>query len=253
MDSSSFNTLFTGKFFLKLNEVDSTNNFLKDLITNTKPLEGTVILAETQMEGRGQMGTSWLAQPNMNITMSLLYQPKWINVQDQFIISAMVSWSIFEVISELLPNRKVEVKWPNDIMIDRQKVGGVLIENSIRGAEIQNSIIGIGLNVLQEDFGPINNATSLSLKGYTGTVEWTTKRLIEIIEKNYLLLKKGEESELMQHYHEVLLGKDEELKYKAKGIEFLGVIKKVNKDGRLEIQTENGIRSFYHKEVEFLL
>lgn len=253
MDSTSFNTLFTGKFFLKLNEIDSTNNFLKDLITNSKPLEGTVILAESQKAGRGQMGTSWITQPNANITLSILYQPKWLKVQDQFLISAMTSWAIYELISELLPSEKIEVKWPNDIMIDRQKVCGVLIENSIRGEIIQNSIIGIGLNVLQKDFGSIKNASSLSLKGYGGTVEWVTKRLVEIMEKNYMLLKSGKGLELMKSYHEVLLGKDEELRYKEKGVEFFGKIRKVCKDGKLIVETENGLKHYYHKEVELLL
>lgn len=253
MDSSSFNTLFTGKFLINLNEIDSTNNFMKNWVSNNAPIEGTVILAESQTSGRGQAGTSWQSKPGDNITMSLLYQPKFIAARDQFALSAMVALSVYELISEFLPQSHVEVKWPNDIMADRQKICGILIENSIQGSHLQNSIIGIGLNVLQKDFGDLTTATSLYLKGFSGEKAKVLIRLMEILEKNYLFLKSGKSKNILEQYHQVLLGKDEIMKFSDHRTEFYGVIQGVEDDGRLAISSGDGIRHFYHKEVVFLL
>ena len=248
----SVNTLFTGKFLIKLNEIDSTNNFLKNWISNNAPIEGAVILAEQQTAGRGQAGTSWQSIANQNITMSLLYLPKMVMAKDQFVISAMIALSIYEVLNELLPNHLVEIKWPNDIMVDHQKICGVLIENTIQGAYIQNCIIGIGLNVLQDDFENLPFATSMYLKGYLGNIETVIKRLLETIEKNYLFLKTGKNKEIFDQYHEVLMGKGQSLKFSDLHSEFSGIIQKVAPDGRLAILTDQGTKCFYHKEVVFL-
>lgn len=248
----SVNTLFTGKFLIKLNEIDSTNNYLRYWISNNAPIEGAVILAEQQTAGRGQAGTSWQSLANQNITMSLLYQPKTILAKDQFVLSAMIALSIYETLQEFLPNNEVKIKWPNDILVDQQKICGVLIENSIQGSYIQNCIIGIGLNVLQIDFENLPTATSMSLKGYQGNIETVIKRLLEIIEKNYLFLKTGKNKEIFERYHQVLLGKDQLLKFSDLSTEFMGTIQKVAPDGRLEILTDQGSRFFYHKEVVFL-
>ncbi len=248
----SLNTLFTGKFLIKLNEIDSTNNYLKSWISNNAPIEGAVILAEQQTAGRGQAGTSWQSTTGQNITMSLLYIPKMILAKDQFVLSAMIALSIYELLEEFLPHQTIEIKWPNDIMVNQKKICGVLIENSIQGAYIQNCIIGIGLNVLQEDFENLPSATSMYLNGYEGNIENVLKRLLEIIEKNYLFLKTGKNKEIFNRYHKVLLGKDRPRKFSDLTSEFTGMIQKVASDGRLEILTDHGIRYFYHKEVVFL-
>lgn len=252
MDSSSINTLFTGKFLIKLSEIDSTNNFLKNWLSNNAPTDGTVILAEHQTAGRGQAGTSWQSMPGENITMSLLYQPKFILAKDQFVLSAMVACSVYELLSEFFSSHRVEIKWPNDIMIDKQKICGVLIENSIQGSHLQNSIIGIGLNVLQKNFQDLNTATSMHLKGYEGDTGRVLKRLLELLEKNYLLLKAGRGDVILEQYHQVLLGKGEIRKFSDHQSEFYGIIQGVAPDGRLEISSGDGNRFFYHKEVVFL-
>ena len=248
----SVNTLFTGKFLIKLNEIDSTNNYLKNWISNNAPIEGLVILAEQQTAGRGQAGTSWQSVSNQNITMSLLYLPKTILAKDQFVLSVMIALSIYETLEEFLPNKLVEIKWPNDILIDQQKICGVLIENSIQGAYIQNCIIGIGINVLQDHFENLPNATSMYLKGYQGNIETVLKRLFEMIEKNYLFLKAGKNTEIFERYHNALYGKDCLLNFSDLNSDFMGTIQKVATDGRLEILTKQGNRYFYHKEVVFL-
>lgn len=253
MEPYKLNTLFTGKFLLKLNEIDSTNNFLKNWISNNAPIEGAVILAEHQTAGRGQMGTSWQSKPGENITMSLLYQPKFLKAQDQFLLSACIANAIFETIQSYLPQHLVEVKWPNDIMVNRKKICGILIENSIQGTSLHNSIIGIGLNVHQTNFENLDTATSLDLEGFVGNKDQVLKTLLENIEAAYLLLKSGKSEEIVAKYHSVLLGKGQLMKFSDSQGDFFGIIEGIQSDGKIEISASDGSRYYYHKEVMFHL
>ncbi|MCZ2393170.1 MAG: biotin--[acetyl-CoA-carboxylase] ligase [Chitinophagales bacterium] len=238
---------------MQLNEIDSTNNFMKLWMSNNKPIEGAVIMTYKQTSGRGQLGTSWQSEPFKNIIMSLLYIPKFLPVQKQFYLSICIAYSIYETLKEFLPEKLIEVKWPNDILIDNKKVCGVLIENGIQNAVLQYSIIGIGLNVLQEYFFNLPQATSMKLNGYEGDINSVIKRLFECIEKNYLLLKNGQIQVLRDRYHDVLFGKDKLMKMSDLKNEFWGTIRKVLDDGSIQIETSNHIRTFYHKEVIFFL
>lgn len=253
MEPYKLNTLFTGKFLIKLNEIDSTNYFLRNWISNNAPIEGAVILAEHQTAGRGQMGTSWQSQLGQNITLSLLYQPKFLKAQEQFVLSACVAYAIYETVQYFLPQHLVEVKWPNDIMVNRKKICGILIENSIQGSTLHNSIIGIGLNVHQDIFEDLDTATSLKNEGFIGEKEEVLKYLLEKIEALYLQLKIQKYQDIIDQYHQVLLGRGVLMKFKDANGEFFGIIEGIQLDGRIEISTSDGSRFYYHKEVVFCL
>lgn len=246
------NTLFTGKFLIHLNEIDSTNSFLKLWLSKNKPIDGAVIMADSQSSGRGQIGTSWQSEPFQNITMSLLYLPKFLPVQKQFDLSICIAYSLYETLKEFLPEKLIEVKWPNDILIDTKKVCGILIENSIQGSTLQYSIIGIGLNVLQESFVDLPNASSLKLNGYQGNLEEVFNRLCEIIEKNYLLIKAGQSKILWKKYHEVLFGKDKLILMSDNERNFYGKVIGVLENGAIQVEDAGQLRTFYHKELRFL-
>jgi len=253
LDTNYLNTFFTGKFLMKLDEIDSTNNFLKAWVANNKPIEGTVILTEKQNAGRGQAGTSWQSKSGENITLSVLYTPSFLEARNQFVLSAAVALGVYEAVSAVLPSKMVKIKWPNDILLENKKVCGILIENSLMGSYLQNSIIGIGLNVLQTDFGDLSLATSLKKEGYTGEVDNVIKILLENLEAQYLRLKSGRYESILEDYHAHLLGKDEVRSFIADDVSFEGIIQGVENDGRLRISTTNGDRLFYHKEVSFVL
>ncbi len=133
-----------------LDEVDSTNTWLT---ANAMDLaDGTAIMARAQTSGRGQRGTSWESAPGKNLTLSLLLNPKGLPAAKSFILSEAVAVAVAETIEMVEPDVKVSIKWPNDIYVENLKLGGILIENSLRGEEVGHSIIGLGLNVNQEEF-----------------------------------------------------------------------------------------------------
>lgn len=128
---------------------------------------GAVVMARTQTGGRGQRGNVWSASgEGVNLTFSLVIKPTHIAVYEQFMISMMTALASAEAISSY-EGVECLVKWPNDLYVDNNKIGGILIEHQLMGSEmITRSVIGVGINVGQMEFSSgIPNPTSLSLLG----------------------------------------------------------------------------------------
>lgn len=255
MQNNIFSGLFVGQNFVTLKEVDSTNNFLKDLASNSKPLmEGTVIMAEKQYAGRGQQQNGWHAEPGKNLTFSLLLKPHFLPVTDQFDMVRAVSLGVYDALKPLLGDQ-LKIKWPNDIYYADYKLGGMLIENLIQGNQIKNAIIGIGLNVNQERF-PADLPHARSIKQILHE-DYDLKALLsEIcrhIEAYYLNLKAGKISFVRKTYLSRLYWLNEKKSFKTQNTVFSGVIIDVKDNGKLVIQNNNSEENeFSLKEIEFL-
>ncbi|MCR8560821.1 biotin--[acetyl-CoA-carboxylase] ligase [Mucilaginibacter sp. BJC16-A38] len=255
MQNNIFSGLFVGQNFVTIKEVDSTNNFLKELASNSKPvIEGTVIMAESQYAGRGQQQNGWHAEPGKNLTFSLLLKPAFLAITDQFDLTRAVSLGVFDVLQPLL-GHQLRIKWPNDIYYSDQKLGGMLIENMIQGGQIKNAIVGIGLNINQEQF-PKNLPNAVSVKQILHR-DYDLKILLsEIcrhIEKYYLDLKAGKISFVRNEYLNRLYRLNEEKVYRSKDGIFKGIIRDVKDNGILVVENNNKEEiEFSLKEIEFL-
>ena len=237
-----------------LKEVDSTNTFLKNLLSNSKPVpEGTVIMAEHQFAGRGQRENTWHAQPGKNLTFSLLLNPAFLSAQQQFDLTRVISLGVYEALYPLLRDG-LKIKWPNDIYYGDNKLGGMLIENILHGNQIKHAIIGIGINVNQEDFPKgATNATSISKILQT---DYELKNILaEIcnhIEGFYLHLKAGRVEFVRNKYLSRLYWLNERRSFKSNGQVFEGIIKNVEPAGLLIIDKDAGEEVYNLKEIEFL-
>lgn len=252
MDINISNTFFTGKFLLQLPETPSTNSYAKEWLTKNKPIEGAVILTENQTAGRGQAGNSWIADSGLNLTFSILYHPKFLAIQKQFILSMAIANGVRDALQSFLPEKKISVKWPNDIYAGNKKLGGILIENVLSGNSFQTAIIGIGINIYQSAFYELSAATSLVLEGWNGDKWKVLESVLQQVEKNYLLLKSGDVRRLHKAYLSQQWRMDELITFQDKDGEFEGKIYDIAADGALQIMTETGIRSYYFKEVAWL-
>lgn len=239
---------------IKLSATDSTNAYLKDLMSNNNLGDFTVVMAHTQLKGRGQMGTQWLSEPGKNLTFSVLVKAQDIKVSDQFLLNIFVSLAIYETLSQLqVPDLKI--KWPNDIMSGHSKICGILIENMLSGQHIQASIIGIGLNVNQITFNNLPNVSSLKLLlGKTLNLE---ELLFNIIGNLKSLFGKSVESDrksLFKMYEARLFRKDKPSTFSnQKDERFMGFIKGVSGEGRLKVLLEDDVlKEFNLKEVKLL-
>ena len=125
MQNNIFSGLFVGQNLISIKEVDSTNTFLKNLVANSKPVpEGTVIMAESQYAGRGQQQNGWHSEPGKNLTFSLLLNPAFLAVTDQFDLTRVVSLGVYDALEPILGNN-LKIKWPNDIYYGDKKLGGI--------------------------------------------------------------------------------------------------------------------------------
>jgi BirA family biotin operon repressor/biotin-[acetyl-CoA-carboxylase] ligase len=254
LQNNTFSGLFVGQNLLTLKEVDSTNNFLKNLLSNSKPVpEGTVIMAETQFAGRGQQQNKWHSEPGKNLTFSVLLKPSFLMANDQFDLVRAISLGVFDALHPLLGDQ-LKIKWPNDIYYTDKKLGGMLIENLLQGAQIKNSIIGIGLNINQEHFtGEAGNAVSLKQilqKDYD--LRSLLADICNNIEAWYLNLKAGKTSFIRENYLNRLYWFNKNARFKAGDETFNGTIKGVKENGLLVIQRDNQEITYNFKEIEFL-
>lgn len=239
---------------IKLSAIDSTNSYLKNLAVEEFPESFTVVVAEHQLSGRGQMGTVWESDSGRNLTFSVLVNFSKFKITDQFYLSMAVALAVVAVLKEYVKN-KLYVKWPNDILADRNKLAGILIENVLSGHFIKYCVIGIGLNVNQEQFSnEIINVTSL--KKIVGHNIQKDELLVNIVnslkhyinhveKKNFILLKEEYIASLYKYNVPAMFQGN-------LGTQFLGKIIDVSEDGRLVVELENEkTRKFNLKEIKF--
>ena len=144
------------------------------------------------------------------------------------------------------------MKWPNDLYFGDQKLGGVLIENSLGGAKIQHSIVGMGLNVNQEQFG-VGTATSLArlTGGRCYPLPAVAARLLECLERRYLQLRAGQLGTLRQAYLQSLYRYQETHSFEVDGRLVAGQIVGVDEDGRLAVAIGGELRRFGLQEIRY--
>ncbi len=254
LQNNIFSGLFVGQNLLTLKEVDSTNNFLKHLLSNSKPVpEGTVIMAESQYAGRGQQNNQWHAEPGKNLTFSVLLKPSFLSVSAQFDLTRAISLSVYDALCPLLGD-ELKIKWPNDIYYGDKKLGGMLIENILQGSQIKSSVIGIGINVNQENFPPgAGKATSIKQilhKDYQ--LRDILAQICNNIEAQYLNLKAGKLNFVRNTYLTRLYWYNQTKRFKAAGVDFEGEITGVKDNGLLVVSQNNTEHTYNLKEIEFL-
>ncbi len=244
--------LFFGKKVLFLPQCHSTNEELLTLAKKSNEPEGFVLYTDHQEKGRGQRGNVWIDEPGKNILMSILLKPSFLNPSNQYFLNLIVGLSVVDVLRDLIPMSSYLLKWPNDIYVDDKKLGGILIESSLKGTKLEYSVLGIGMNVNQSGFNLLN-ATSLFLetKNQFNRFE-LMESLLQHLEKWYLKLKEGKEEMILAAYHEKLLWKDEVHTFRIDNRVQEGIIRGIDKQGRLMLGMEAGDRLFNIKEIEFL-
>jgi BirA family transcriptional regulator, biotin operon repressor / biotin---[acetyl-CoA-carboxylase] ligase len=229
--------------------VDSTNNYMTNLVYDGKISHGMVILADKQTNGRGQRNATWQSKAKKNLLVSYYTQYKHLKITEQFLIAQYVSSAIHSYLCTLGIN--AEIKWPNDIIVNKKKICGVLIENQIQGQLIKGSIVGIGLNINQEDFEE-NSITSLKLltkKEFD--ISKTLDELLLHLNRFFDMLT-SQKVLLKNYYLNNLWLFEVKGNFRSKNEDFEGIIKGTDEYGRLKIEINQKIKIFDLKEIIFL-
>ncbi|MFI1745475.1 biotin--[acetyl-CoA-carboxylase] ligase [Thalassobellus sediminis] len=238
---------------IKLNAIDSTNNYLRKLINETDVADYTVVMTEKQTQGRGQMGTVWDSDTGKNLMFSVFKDLNMYDVEFPFYISMAISLAILKTFKTLnIPD--LHIKWPNDILSADKKICGILIENVIKN-KLNSTIIGIGINANQTEFKNLPKASSL--KKITG-VHYNLDEILQLVlkyTKEYSsLLEQGKYDFVKNEYETNLFRKNKPSTFKnAEGVLFSGFIKGVTKYGKLQVILEDEIvKKFDLKEITLL-
>lgn len=239
---------------IKLDATDSTNTYLKKMLLSEPLNDLTVIVADNQLKGRGQMGTHWESQPGKNLTFSILKKMEGLHIDTRFRLNICISLAMVATLTQLqLPD--VKIKWPNDILSGTSKICGILIENILLGNQIQSSIIGIGLNVNQLTFGNLNNVSSLKLLlGRTFDLEELLHKILMNLKRTFFHVEGKFSESLWNEYEELLFRKDKPSTFRdSTGILFMGFIRGVSKEGKLRVMLEDKIlKEFDLKEIRLM-
>lgn len=240
---------------VKLNAINSTNTFLKDLARESNVENYTVVVAENQTNGKGQFDNKWISERGKNLTFSIICKFNDLSVNNAFYLNCAISLAIYTVLKEYIPNR-LTVKWPNDILSFQKKLCGILIENVVSTDKIQQAIVGVGLNVNQEIFpNSLPNATSLKLSaGNDFDKGMLLKKLIEEIIAQVELIIGKQFKLLKQSYESVLYKKDEPAMFKnVLNENFMGKILGITEQGNLVVELDNDrIETYDLKEIQFM-
>lgn len=239
---------------IKLDATDSTNSYLRRLLSSTVPEDYTVITAKRQTQGRGQMGAKWQSESSKNLTFSVLRTHLGLPVGDSFVLNLCVSIAVYTVLkANKVP--ELSIKWPNDILSGRSKICGILIENSLSGNKINTSIIGIGLNVNQLSFEMLQNVSSLQLLlGKIFDLDVLLHDIVNQLKKVFLGFEQKDADHLWADYEKLLFRKGKPSTFENNdGERFMGFIKGVSKDGKLIVSLEDAVlKTFDLKEVKLL-
>ena len=238
---------------IKLDAIDSTNEFLKGL-SNKQQLENfTVVTAETQTKGKGQMGAVWRSESSKNVIMSLLIKDFLKDIYDIFNLNSIVSLAVIEAL-ELYNIPNLSIKWPNDIMSYNKKIGGILIENTIKSDGKIHSIVGLGLNVNQTNFEILPKASSLAvICNALFDREEILLSVCNSIEKKVTAYKQ-DSATLWEEYSSKLYKKGIPMPFSdLKKQNFMGIIQGVSSLGKLQVLMEDdSIDEFDIKEIQML-
>lgn len=188
-------------WLINLPIVDSTNNYAMQLIQDGLAYHGMVVTTMEQTNGKGQRGKTWLSRPRENVIMSIVIDPQ--SYMDVYWLSFMLPIAVCKAIQTVVPECQINIKWPNDIYVGKQKIAGILIENVFRGSTIKHTVVGVGINANQVDFEPMER-TPISLYNILG-YKVDIISVISAVRESILLHAKITEFELLIKLYNDLL------------------------------------------------
>tara|TARA_X000001036_G_scaffold57925_2_gene47617 strand:- start:187 stop:945 length:759 start_codon:yes stop_codon:yes gene_type:complete len=244
-------TQFTGKNVIYLPQCHSTNTEMQTFLKKTTLNEGTVLLTDFQIKGRGQLNDKWISQKGKNILMSILLNPTFLSVNKRFYLTIILGLATNEALG-LFIRQDLKIKWPNDVYAGDNKIAGILIEAYVSKKSVDNMIIGVGVNINQKEFGKLKATSVLLETGLYQHRDHIMELILLSLEKWYQKLKNKEYEEIILKYHSLLFWRNEKHTFSIQGELTEGKIKGINDQGQLIVEIKGKERIFNHKELIFI-
>jgi len=234
------------------NILDSTNKEAHRLLAEGRVENGLTLLARHQTDGRGQLGRTWISEPDTHLAMTIIHQPARMSPSELPTLGMKVSLAIVKALKDLDPQINPLIKWPNDIYVDGKKLSGILIENSLSGSSVQHSIIGIGMNINESSFPPeIPNATSLLL--ITSQV-CNILNVAELVRKQVLSILQSSPPNWKEIYDEYIFGKEKRNLFESNQDRFYACVEGVSLEGALILRIDTvEVRTYLSHQVKWIV
>ena len=240
-----------------LDTTASTNDDARD----EKYREGDVVWADFQTAGRGQRGHEWHSRKGKNLTFSVVLEPLFVPIAEQFAVSEVVALALVDMLSDY--GIEAKIKWTNDIYVGDRKLVGILIEHSLAPSTLRRTIVGVGINVNQTEFdSSLPNPVSMAqLLGRELDAEAILGCFLAHLQRNYEALREhqsaadGQPSALHARYNSLLYRKGEFHTFALPGGErFSAKITGTAPSGALRLEQRDGkTKDYLFKEVEFII
>jgi len=238
-----------GSNIIFLPEADSTNNYIAKLVSEGNISHGTVILAEKQTAGRGQRGNTWQTATENQFTVSIYLSTAFLSVHHAPYLNKALAVGVAQAVKAVL-GEAVRLKWPNDILVNDKKLGGILIEGNIKNQSLEYVIFGLGINLKKET--AVEKSTSLQDFGLECSPFEFLTLLLPKIQMQFELCQQFAFKEIQKQYLDFLwrLNEDQVIVNQENEL-FMGRIIDVDETGSVIIQSNEGISTFGLQEVKF--
>ena len=248
---SRLDTQWLGKEIVYKEVVGSTNAEVRKLAEDGAK-DGLLVVADSQTQGKGRRGRIWESPKGTNLYFSMLLKPEF-EPDKASMITLVAAYSVAKVIRETT-GLDAKIKWPNDIVVGKKKVCGILTEMSMERDYIHHVVVGIGINVNEEKFLEELEEMATSLKKEKGCLVSRANLLSAILlqfEADYLKFLAMEDLRpFLDEYNKILVNKGALVKVLDPKGEFSGIAGGIGADGRLIVFKENGqIEAVYAGEV----
>jgi len=243
--------LILGKNWWRVDEVDSTNSWVKRELAKKDIQNGSVFQTTFQRNGRGQQNKRWQSEKKSNALFSVVYDVSRLDLRHLPSLNFAVSLACYDALQEYIPQKSLKIKWPNDIYFGDHKLAGILIENMI-GRNHRYSIIGIGVNVNQDKFpNYLQHATSLKrITGLIIKVESVIEALVRLLNKRVNdLIEKNNVQPLREQYVSNLYQLHKNLRFEHESETHLATLVGVDPIGRIVFASDGKTSAFAHGEI----
>ena len=244
-------TQFLGKTVIYLPQCHSTNTEIQTFLKKMTLNEGSILVTDFQINGRGQQNNKWLSQKGKNILMSILLKPTFLRLNKQFYLNIITCLATTDAL-EVFTGNNLKIKWPNDIYAGINKIAGILLEASVSKRNIDHTIIGLGVNINQQEFGGLKATSVLLETGSTQRIDNIMELILLSLEKWYQKLKNRDYEEIILRYHSLLFWRNEKHVFYIRGELIDGQIKGINNRGQLIVEIKGVNQIFNNKELVFV-
>ena len=239
-------------YFKIYDTLDSTNKEAQRLLAQGAGINGLTLFARHQTDGRGQLSRIWISGPGSHVAMSIIYMPERLPISALPTLSMKISLGIVNALTSIDQTILPLIKWPNDIYASGKKLCGILIENALSGGKVQHSIIGIGMNVNEQEF-PSTITNAISLYQLTGS-QYAPQQVALIIREHVMTMLEDDTDEWKSDYDQFVFGKGKQATFLSNDESFEAEVMGVSMQGHLILKnSDDELKHYASHEVKWVV